>query len=120
MLIKVVISVADQLPSVPGRLETDPVQSALPPVKHTDLLRGEIPLGVEEVILVLGEDRDIVFLHNRGVRALLDHLQVDGVRLIWPDKAERSVPTQTLLPQELVTISPRTPPRCTEGGVYGL
>lgn len=48
-------------------------------VKHMDLLRGEIPLGVEEVIFVLGEDRDIIFLHNGGIWALLNHLQVDGV-----------------------------------------
>lgn len=66
-------------PLTQGRLETDPIQSVLIPIKHTDLLRGEIPLGVEEVILVLGEDGDIILLHDGGVRALLDHLQVDGV-----------------------------------------
>lgn len=48
-----------------------------------DLLCGEVPLGVEEVVLVLGEDGHVVLLHNGGVGPLLDHLQVDGVRLIW-------------------------------------
>lgn len=48
-----------------------------------DLLRGEVPLGVEEVVLILGEDGHVVLLHDGGVRPLLDHLQVDGVRLIW-------------------------------------
>lgn len=50
---------------------------------RTDLLRGEVPLGVEEVVLILGEDGHVILLHNGGVRPLLDHLQVDGVRLIW-------------------------------------
>lgn len=70
----------------------------LPLVNHTDLLCSEIPLGVEEVVLVLGEDGDIVLLHDGGVRALLDHLQVDGVRLICPGKGKRSIPTETSAP----------------------
>lgn len=46
---------------------------------RTDLLCGEVPLGVEKVILVLGEDGHIVLLHYLGVWPLLNHLQVDGV-----------------------------------------
>jgi len=77
VLINVVISGTARLPL--ARLETQPAESVPPPANHTDLLRGEVPLGVEEVVLVLGEDGDVVLLHDGGVRALLDHLQVDGV-----------------------------------------
>lgn len=114
MLINVAMCRTARHPSALGRLETDAVQSMLPLVKHTHLLRGEIPLGVEEVVLVLGEDGDIVFLHNGGVRALLDHLQVDGVGLIWPGKGERSVPTETSAPSGARNRQPQAPPGCSE------
>lgn len=52
------------------------------PVVCTNLLSCEVPLGIEEVIFVLGEDRNIIFLHNWGIRTLLNHFQVNGVWFI--------------------------------------
>ena len=46
------------------------------------LLSGEIPLGFDEVVFALGEDRHIILLHNQRIPPLLDQLQVDGVRLV--------------------------------------
>lgn len=88
-------------------LETDPIQSMLPLLKYTDLLCGKIPLGVEEVVLVLGEDGDIILLHNGGIWALLDHLQVDSVRLIWPGKVESSVPKESSTPSGAYDSQPQ-------------
>ena len=45
-------------------------------------MSGEIPLGFDEVVFALGEDRHVILLHNQRVPALLDQLQVDGVRLV--------------------------------------
>lgn len=85
-----------RLPSVPGQAGNG--SRSKHAAKHTDLLCGEIPLGVEEVILVLGEDGHVILLHNGGIWALLDHLQVDGVGLIWQGSGERSVRTETSAP----------------------
>lgn len=56
------------------------------------LLCGEVPLCVEEILLVLGKDRHIILLGHRRVRPLLNDLQVDGVGLICRGPPIFSVP----------------------------
>lgn len=55
----------------------------------TNLLSGEVPLGIEEVLFVLGEDRNVILLHNGGIWALFNHFQVNGVRFICKEEQRR-------------------------------
>lgn len=50
--------------------------------KQFHLLRGEIPLGFDEMVFALREYRDVILLNYGRVLPQLDQLEMDGVRFI--------------------------------------